>query len=324
MRRTIGLILTGVGAFLLVVAVAARTYLPGQVVKYPLNEYLVTQLVGHDVSYFSPSLVKPITGATMMVTSTVKGDAALGNSSTAVWDQFNYLYDQTNHATFEYSSNRVAFDRRTGELVDCCGANVGGNSSVHLTGLSGVAWPFGTQQRTYQLFDPTMKKAVPVRYAGTTTLAGITVYRFVEKVTSARVGTQKVPASLVGMQGTGMVTLPEVYTAANTFFVDPTTGAQLNQVENQHLTLVDASGTQRLLLLNASLTFTPPSVQKVLKVDNKARGEITLLELVVPLTAGLLGLALLITGVVLARVRRDDQPDYEDAPATEPALDPAV
>ncbi len=323
MRRAVGLILAGLGAFLVVVAIAARAYLPGQVVKYPLNEYLVPQLVGHDVSYFSPSLVKPITGATMMVTSTVKGDAALGNSSTAVWDQFNYLYDQTNHSTFQYSISRLPFDRRTGELVNCCGANVGGNSSIHLTGLSGLAWPFGTQQRTYQYFDSTMHKAVPVRYAGTATVAGIRVYRFVEKVTGARVGTQHVPASIVGMPGTGMVALPEVYTATNTFFVDPTTGAQLNQVENQRLTLVDSSGTQRLLLLNGSLTFTPPSVQKVLNVDNKARGEITLLEVIIPLTAGILGVILLITGILLSRPRQEEQPDYDATETDAPALDPA-
>lgn len=324
MRRTVGLILAGLGAFLLVLAVLVRTYLPGQVIKYPLNEYLTTQLVGHDVSYFSPTLVKPVTGATMTVTSTSKGVPALGTSSTAVWDQFNYLYDQTNHVVFQYSSSRYPFDRRTGVLVNCCGANVGGNSSIRLSGLSGFAWPFGTQQTTYQVFDSTMNKAVPAHYAGTATVLGISVNKYVEKVTGARVGTQTVPASLAGLPGNGNVTLPEIYTADNTFYVDPTTGAQLNQVENQHLALVDSSGTQRMLLLNASLANTPKSLQKVVSVDNKARSEISLVTMILPLTAGLLGLVLLAAGIVLARPRRDDQPDYADDPATEPALGPAV
>ena len=65
MRRVTGLILAGLGAFLIASAVLMRTYLPGQVVKFPLHEYLVTQLVGHNVSYFSAAKVKPITGATM-------------------------------------------------------------------------------------------------------------------------------------------------------------------------------------------------------------------------------------------------------------------
>ena len=112
MRRAIGLTLAGLGAFLLVIAVLLRTYVPGQVMKYPLNEYLVTQLVGHGTDYFSPSQVQPITGATMVVTSTVKGDAGLGSSSTAVWDSFTYLYDETNHARYSFSIRRFAFDRR--------------------------------------------------------------------------------------------------------------------------------------------------------------------------------------------------------------------
>lgn len=322
MRRAIGLTLAGLGAFLLVVAVLLRTYVPGQVMKYPLNEYLVTQLVGHGTDYFSPSQVRPITGATMVVTSTVKGDAGAGNSSTAVWDSFTYLYDETDHARYSFSIRRFAFDRRTAELVTCCGANVDGDSSVRQTGLVGFLWPFGTQPHTYQVFDPAMNKAAPARYMGTTTIDGITVYRFVEKVTGAQIGTQTVPRSLVGMTGSSTVTLPETYTATNTYFVDPDTGAQLNEIQNEHLALTDASGTQRLLLLNASLSFTPQSLAKVVHLDQSARNELSLLTVIVPLAAGVLGLAGLVGGILLARPRRDDQPDHEDAAATAPVPDP--
>jgi len=84
MRRIMGLALAGLGAFLLVAALLSRTYVAGQVVKFPLNTYVKTTLLGKDVSYFSPSLARPVTGATMQVTDTVKGDGAAGNSSTAV------------------------------------------------------------------------------------------------------------------------------------------------------------------------------------------------------------------------------------------------
>ena len=83
------------------------------------------------------------------------------------------------------SIRRFAFDRRTAELVTCCGANVDGDSSIRQTGLVGFLWPFGTQRHTYQVFDPAMNKAAPARYMGTTTIDGITVYRFVEKVTGS-------------------------------------------------------------------------------------------------------------------------------------------
>ncbi len=321
MRRAIGLTLAGLGAFLLVIAVLLRTYVPGQVMKYPLNEYLVTQLVGHGTDYFSPSQVKPITGATMVVTSTVKGDAGLGSSSTAVWDSFTYLYDETSHARYSYSIRRFAFDRRTAELVACCGASVNGDSSIRQTGLVGFLWPFGTQPHTYQVFDPAMNKAAPARYRGTATIDGISVDRFVEKVTRAQIGTQTVPRSLVGMTGSSTVTLPETYTATNTYFVDPTTGTQLNEIQDEHLALTDA-GTQRLLLLNASLSFTPRSLAKVVSLDRSARRELSWLATIVPLVAGVLGLAGLVGGILLARPRRDDQPDHQDASVAAPVPDP--
>src|ERR1039458_4992568 len=137
MRRVIGLTLAGLGAFLLVVAVFLPTYVAGQVIKYPLNEYLETTLEGTGVSYFSPSMVRAVSGATIRVTSTVKGDAAVGTSSTAVWNTFTYLYDTTNSVTFQFNTRRIAFDRRTAELVDCCGASVNGNTAIRQSGLAG-------------------------------------------------------------------------------------------------------------------------------------------------------------------------------------------
>jgi hypothetical protein len=144
----------------------------------------------------------------------------------------------------------------------------------------------------------------------------------VEKVTGARIGTQTVPRSLVGMTGSSTVTLPETYTATNTYFVDPDTGAQLNEIQAEHLALTDASGTQRLLLLNASLSFMPQSLAKVVHLDQSARTEISWLGTIVPLIAGVLGIAGLVGGILLARPRRDDQPDHEDASVSAPVPDP--
>jgi Porin PorA len=309
MRRIIGLTLAGVGAFLIVVAILLRTYLPGQVIKYPLNEYLKTQLRGTNVQYFSPSKIHEISGASMLVTSTVKGDAAAGSSSTAVWNGFTYLYDTTNSLPFEYSSRRFAFDRRTAVLVNCCGANVGGNRSIKQTGLVGFLWPFGTQQITYQVFDPAINKPEPARFAGTSTIDGIPVNRYVEHVTHVQDGTVTLPGSLVGMSGTASVTLPEYYTATNTFWVDPETGAQLNTTQVQRLTLEDSTGATRLVILNGTLNFTPQSLHTVVGLDNTARSEVALIEVILPLVCGVLGLILLVAGIVLAQVRRGDQSD---------------
>jgi Porin PorA len=324
MRRVIGLTVAGLGAFLIVGAVLLSTYVGGQVIKYPLNEYYKTTLQGTGISYFSPKLVRPVSGATIRVTSTVKGDAAAGTTSTAVWNGFTYLYDVTNSAPYEYTARRFAFDRRTAQLVNCCGASVGGNTAIRQTGLVGFLWPMGARKQTYQVFDPVLNAPRLAGYEGTATVGGIRVYRFVERVPSTKFGSQTLPGSLVGMKGQSSVTLPEYYTATNTFWVDPLTGAQLSVLEDQKLVLKDAAGAQRLLLFNGDLTMTPASVRATVHTDATARNEIGLLETIIPLVSGLVGIVVLIVGIVLARRRReDDQPDNADVEAPEPALDPA-
>jgi hypothetical protein len=315
MRRIIGLTLAGLGAFLLVAALLARTYVAGQFVKFPLNTYVKTTLIARDVSYFSPKLVRPVSGATMQVTDTVKGDGAAGNSATAVWDEFTYLYDRTNHVVFSYTTRRAAFDRRTGVLVDCCGANIGGNAAVRQTGLSGYVWPFGTQKQTYDVFDTTLLRPMPFRYTGTGTVHGISVYRFVEHVLPTQSGTQQVPGSLVG-SSQNLVTLPEYYAATNTYWVDPRTGGVLDSTSNSKQYLRNTVSGKDLMLFNGDLVMTPASVNTAVGLDATGRTELTWFEVIGPLIGVLVGLLALVAGIVLIRMRRGDQP--EEARAAEP------
>ena len=320
MRRVIGVALAGLGAFLLVGALLLRVYVGGQLIKFPLNEYVKTTLLAKNVSYFSPAMVRSVTGATIQVTDTIKGDAKAGNSSTAVWNEFTYLYDLTNHKKYAISTRRAAFNRRTGQLVDCCGASVNGHSAIRQTGLSGYVFPFGTQKQTYDVFDTNVNRAMPFHYAGTGTVADIPVYRFVEHVTSVNAGYQKVPGSLVGIKKS-LVTLPVSYTATNTYWVDPQTGATLDTTQNQKLVLQDSTGQHRLLLLDADLIMTPGSVHTAVSLDSTGRTELRWFQDFVPLIAGLLGLVLLIAGIVLASLKRKEP---ADEPAPEPVLGPAV
>jgi len=318
MRRIVGLALAGLGAFLLVAALLTRTYVAGQLVKFPLNTYVKTTLIGKDVSYFSPKLVRPVTGATMQVTDTVKGDSAAGSSSTAVWDEFTYLYDRTNHVVFSYTTRRAAFDRRTAVLVDCCGANIGGNSAIRQTGLSGYVWPIGTDKRTYQVYDTTLLRPMPFRYAGTGTIHGISVYRFVEQVPPTQSGTQKVPGSLIG-SSQNLVTLPEYYAATNTYWVDPRTGGVLDSNSNSKQYLRNTANGQDLLLFDGDLVMTPASVDTAVGLDATGRTELAWFELYGPVAAVVLGVVALVAGIVLVR-RRGDRPERARADEPEPAL----
>ncbi len=202
MRRVLGVTLTGLGAFFLVLAAMCRFYLPGEVIKFPLNEYTVSSLSGKGVTYFSQQTGSVVKGATVRAISTVLGDVAGGNSSTAVWNDVTGVFDVTTHpqVPVSYSTQRLAFDRRTGELVNCCGAEVG-TKRPHFSG-QGYVWPLGTQKKTYEVFNTTLLKPEPFNYTGTTSVDGLTVYIFVQHLNNVKLGTiGGVPGSLVGVKG---------------------------------------------------------------------------------------------------------------------------
>lgn len=318
MRRVVGLIVSGLGSFLLVSGLLLRFYVAGQVVRFPLNEYQITTLAGKDVTYFSPSLLKDVTGVTMRVTKTTEGDVAAGTSSRAVWTQFSYSYDATNAVAYQSLTQRSAFDRRTGALISCCGATVGSYTGRQ-AGLAFV-WPHDTQRTSYQVFDTTLLKPMGVQYAGRATIDGLPAYRFVEHVPAGQFSTQKLPGSLVGLHGQPTVTLDEYYQAANTYWVDPVTGAVVDASEDQKITLRDSSGVQRLVLFQGDLPMTARSIQGLVRSDRAKRADIEAITVTVPAGLGLAGAVLLAIGACLSlwRRKKDGGPaatEYADSTA---------
>jgi hypothetical protein len=315
MRGVIGLVLAGLGAFLILVAILLPTWVSGQVVKFPLNEYETATLEASNASYFSVASLSEKTGVQMEATYTIKGDASKGSSGTAVWDEYSYVYDLTNHQEVQEMTRTFAFDRRTGQLVNCCGASLNGDTSVRQTGLVGYVFPIGTQKQTYQVYDTTLKRPVPFVYSGTATVEGIEVYKFVENVAPVQVATLTVPGSFVGMSA-ATVQAPEFDELHLTYYVDPATGALLDVNEHQTTTLRSpATGAQALVLFDADLIATPASVHQIVGLDSSGRNELTLLETTLPLALGIAGGVALVAGIFLARKPRDQVAEPVDVPA---------
>ncbi len=303
MRRVAGLVAAGLGAFLVVLALLIRFVVVGEAVKFPLNENSITTLIATNASYFSPVQVKVVSGVTLEDTMTVQGDNAAGNSSRAVWNEFSYLYDETNHATVSDTLNRLAFDRRTGILINCCGTAVGTKMNPHVSG-QGYVWPFNVQKQTYQVYNTTLLNTVSATYAGTATVDGLTTYKYVENIPATRAGTQTLPGSLVGQQGTQLVTLREYFRGTTTEYVNPTTGAPVEEVSDQHLYLADTSGRPVLSVLSGEFATKPSSVAALVNRVKKDQNEIDLVSDVLPGASGLVGIILLVTGVLLTLTRR--------------------
>jgi Porin PorA len=312
MRRVAGLIASALGAFLIVLAVLTRFVVVGEAVKFPLNENTISTLEAQNASYFSPAALAEQTGVTLEDTLTVQGDSAAGTETRAVWNEFSYVYDLTNHSAVQYSTNRLAFDRRTGELLNCCGSAIGTNSALTMSGLGSV-WPLGTQKKTYQVYDTTLLKPVPTTYEGTAVVDGESTYKFVETVAPTKSGTQTLPGSLVGIKDQQSVTLPEYYSATTTEYVDPITGAPVEGVSHQDLYLQNSAGQPVLTLTNATFTSTPASIAAAVKTAKHYDGEISLISVTLPVILGLAGIVLLVLGTILVLIsRREDYYEYAE------------
>lgn len=311
MRRVAGLVLSALGTFLIVLALLIRFVVVDEAVKFPLNENQITTLIAPNASYFSASKVAEVTGATLEDTLTVQGNNAAGNSSTAVWKEFSYVYDQTNDQTVQYTTQQLAFDRRSGELVNCCGTAVGTNTHVPVTGL-GYVWPFNAQKKTYQVFDTTVMKAFPAVYSGTATVDGVSTYKYVETVPPTVDGSQTLPGTLVGSTSSAPVTLSEYYSSTTTEYVDPITGAPVKGISSQYVYLANSSGTPVLTLVKGTFTTTPGTIASIANTVKSDDNKIDLLSFIMPLIVGIAGVILLAMGLLLALTRRQEAEYYED------------
>lgn len=315
MRRVGWSVLAGLGAFFIVLAIMSKLYVPGQAVKFPLNEYGVTTLVAKNASWFSPKNESVLSPVTIQVTTTTKGDVSaadsIGSSNDAVWQTFAVTEDTTDHQSVDIPStaDELAFDRKTGVLVPWSGNTIGGKHVSAVSG-QGYVWPLGAKKQNYQVFDTTLLKPVTFAYKGTSSVNGIGTYTYVANVPSQQVGTQTVPGSLVGSKA-ATVTVPEFYSAQETYFVDPVTGAPISIVRNTQTVLKNATGTTLLVLLNADFKSSPASIASSVSTDNHYRFDISLATTIIPIIAGLVGIILLVVGLVLARMSREDE-EYED------------
>lgn len=309
MRRVAGLVLSALGTFLIVLALLVRFVVASNAVKFPLNENTETTLIAHNASYFSPAKVAEVHGATLQTTLTVQGDNAAGSSGTAVWNEFSYVYDKTNELTVSYTTQRLAFNRTSGQLENCCGSAIGTNTKVHVSG-QGYVWPFNAQKQTYQVFDTTLLKPVPSVYSGPATVDGEATYKYVATVTGQQIGTQTLPGSLVG-ESAASVTLPEFDTSTTTEFVDPITGAPVKGLSSQHLYLENSSGTPVLTLIDANFATTPATNASIVNTARYNDNRIDLVQTVLPLIIGIVGVVVLAMGLLLVLVGRREA-EYED------------
>ena len=290
----LGAVLTGVGVFLIVGGFLAQVYLPGQLKKSPNDTDEITELSGTALLPANFSDPSNLEQAKVKVFQHDKSDQSKSDSDVSVYDQSTCLVldkgdikgcvssDDPEGRLVNVTTDRFATDRKTGESVNDA-KYIGADATPH-KGLVNK-FPFDVEKKTYEIWDTTVGDAVPAKYAGTTSLQGLDVYKF---TTDASAENAEI---LPDIQGT--------YKDQATWYVDPVTGSIVNKTEHQERYI----GTDQMVL-NLDVAFTDSELKQ--KVDD-AKSNGNLLQIVTvtgPIVSYILGALILVGVFFLSRRRR--------------------
>lgn len=293
MRKIIGWVLLALGAFLLVIGLMAAVWAPGQVKRTPLDTDSTTRLSGN------ADKLNPATGEVdnidVKATSITKADSEHSDDKVIVFvsstclvidDGSSDLPDcvpGTDERLVTASTEVFATDRSDGLAVN--GEKYLPPSAEERDGLVNK-WPFDAEKKTYPYWDGLLGEAVDAEFDGTESIEGLETYRY-------HVVVQDTPTEVVtGVDG--------IYSQDKFIWIDPVTGAIINQTQHEVRTLEDGS-----TLLDLTLAFTDEQVSAN-AADAKDNGsQLGLLTKTVPLV-GLIGglLALLAGGFLTFASRR--------------------
>jgi hypothetical protein len=300
----LSVILAGVGALLLVVGLLIHFYAVPKLSVAPMDQNSVTSLEAKNATVFDTSTLKPITTDLFVKAHTVgdveaskkaPGNAIVWVSTTTVKSLDGVIRSQ--------SAKRAAFDQTTAEAVNCCGnfmeSEQGVRVPVKRSGLM-FKFPFNTQKKTYQVWDDTLAKAVTTTYKGTARVEGHKTYVFENDVPATVVGTQDVPGSVIGQATSDNVTADEYYQNHNTYYVEPVTGAIVNQVTDTK-SWFSYNGSD-LVTTQAQIAYTPQETKETYDVLGNQPQLLSLANGFLPWLVALVGLVLI--GLGFAKNRR--------------------
>ncbi|QFG24070.1 DUF3068 domain-containing protein [Actinomadura sp. WMMB 499] len=302
MRRRVGLLLICLGAFFLTLAPLVRFYVAEQVVRAPLNRYQVTHLESPNSTYFDQAALKTRENVTLLATNTVRGDvrANNGNDDIAVWDSTTNIYDKANPDNpVQIQGFRIAFDRRTAELVNCCGVHADGDGSVQMAGSYGLLFPIANvQKRDYPFYDPTTKQSAPMKFGAVEQVHGISAYRFTQHIPLTKTGAvdAELPGTMLGLEDDEPQRVDRYSEAYNTVWVDPRTGVPIKHRKNIRSTVRTPDGRGEMIVAQADLVTTEADQKKAVDLSDGTALQIDMVRIFIPGAAVLLGLLGLLIG----------------------------
>jgi hypothetical protein len=291
MRKGFGIGLTVLGGFLVTLAVLAQFWAPGRLMKTPLDVDSTTLLDG-------TAQLSDGTGGTdefpVKAFSVTRADSERSDSDVVVFQNSSCLVkdegeiDECVSASdpeerlISASTDNFATDRKTAEAVD--DPKYLPPSAEDKEGLINK-WPFEAEKKTYQYWDSFAGEAVDATYDRTEDVDGLETYVYKIEVSDAPIEVTD------GVQGT--------YSTDREIWIDPTTGAIVNQFEHQER--IDDEDNPFLIL---DYGFTDEQVAGNAEDSKSNASSLKLIKSTVPLIGYIVGIPALLIGIALQLMRR--------------------
>jgi hypothetical protein len=296
--------------FALTLAILLRTLLADQILVAPANQYARAELQAANATYFDASIVAARSGVTMTLTSTVRGnvkDSKAAKGDTVVWDTFLALEDLQNGNKVEISEERIAFDRKTAEMVDCCKAT---GKPTPGEPTYGLFFPVGIEKKTYNVYDFSSNKAWPMRFDGTEKRGGMEVYRFVQRIDETNRGQYErpLPSNLLGLPGKSRdVPVDSYFGGTMTAWIEPRSGVLVDRRQQVTSSLKTKDGQGRLLVADLDLRMSEKTQKDLRDKAETAASAKTLLKTTGPAVSVVVSVLLFALGAFLLIRRRRTQ-----------------
>ena len=294
MRKILGPVLLGLGAFLLVAGVLAVTWAPGVAKRTPIDVDTTTYLEGQaaKLDVKTGELVEnPI-----YVLSITKTDTDASTDDTAVW------VSTTCVVVDEGQDPQVCLDGKDPLLVS---ASIDVFATDRVSGLAvndtkdlpddavpheGLVnkWPFDAEKKTYPYWDGLVGGTVDAVYDRSEVVEGLDTYVYRVEISNAEIEIAE------GVPGT--------YDDVKEIWVEPRTGAIVNQTDDQQRYLED--GDQ---VLDLQIAFTEDQVEKSVADTEDNLSTLNLITKIVPLVGFIGGAVCLLAGIFLLMRGRKSQ-----------------
>jgi hypothetical protein len=290
------MVLAGLGGFLVMLAILAKFYAPGQLMKTPLDVDSTTNAAGQ--AAVGDGATEPVKGTQLTRADSAKSDGdviVFVSSSCLIFDRDNapscVNADDPDQRLITAGVDNFATDRKTAMAV---------NDPKYLppdaTPRDGLQnkWPFDVEKKTYPYWDDNVNQVVDATYEGTEDVDGIEAYKFHAVVSD-------VPYEVTdGVQGT--------YSKDSSIWIEPVTGSFVNL--SYHMEQTTDTGDNFITL---DLAYTADEVADSVKDAKSSRDKLNLVRNTVPLIGFIVGIPLLVIGLVLTGRGGKKKPATESA-----------